>query len=321
MPFSFGLIFGFVNDMKQKFNNYFKIIKRAAAKYKKDDPIKLAGTTAYFTVFAVAPIVIIITSVTGLLLGQEEIQSKLFSELDTLIGADGTEYVKSIVQNYQDRDKGIAGTIIGVVIFLITSTTFFTILQNSLNFVWRIRSKPKNNLVKTLKDRLLSFGLVLSLGFIMLVSLLIDAIMGFVRDFLKDIFEDITILLMEAADFILSFGIVWLIFAIIYKYLPDAKIKWKVTWTGAFITTVLFVIGKFLIGLFIGNTNIGVMYGAAGSLVIILLWVFYSSMIFFFGAEITHEYAKMYDKEIVPNEYAVEIEINEVKEKRETTNN
>jgi membrane protein len=302
--------------MKKTTYKIWDLIKDAGKKYSKDDPIKLAGTTAYFTIFAIAPILIIIISVLGIFLGEESISSKLYAEINNLVGKESAEFIREIVDNYQSQEKGIIGTIIGIAIFLVASTTFFTVLQNSLNFVWRIKAKPKNNFLKAMKDRLLSFGLILSLGFIMLVSLLIDAAISFVKNYLTDLFPDITLVLIQAANILISFAITTLIFAIIYKFLPDAKIRWRVTWVGALITAALFFLGKFLIGLALGNTNIGALYGTAGSVVLFLLWVFYSSIILFFGAEVTLMYSLKFDRDIVPENYAVRFEIDEVKEQQ-----
>ncbi len=298
--------------MKKYLKQTIALLKMSAAKYKKDDPLRLAGTTAYFTVFAMAPIIIIIVSVVGILMGQESIQEKVFSELQSLIGGEGTKYIKDLVSNFQDTERGVIGTIVGFLIFIITATTFFTVLQKSLNHVWKIRAKPSHNILKSLKDRLLSFGLILSLGFILLISLVVDAAFSFLNDYLRDRFPDLTVYGFKIVNFAISLAITTFIFAVIYKFLPDARIKWRVTWVGAAITAGLFYLGKFLIGIFLGNTNIGVMYGAAGSLVVILLWVFYSSIIFFFGAEITQQYAEMYSHSIEPKDYAVTIEVNEV---------
>ncbi|MFO7934974.1 MAG: YihY/virulence factor BrkB family protein [Bacteroidales bacterium] len=297
--------------MKEKLKKFIELLKRSAKQYKQDDPVRLASTTAYFTVFAIAPIIIIIMSAAGILIGQQEIQEKIFAEFNSLIGEQGTQFLKGIVENYQDTRRNVIGTIIGFAIFLFSSTTLFMVLQRSLNFIWRIRAKPSRGILKSLKDRLLSLGMVLSLGFLLLISLIVDAAIAFFKDFLSDTFQDLTVIFIEVANFLVSFGIIMLMFAMIYKFLPDAQIKWKVTWTGAFITTVLFFIGKTLIGLLISNSNIGLMYGAAGSLFVILLWVFYSSITFFFGAEITQQYAEMYHHEIKPKDYAVAIEISE----------
>lgn len=298
--------------MKEKFKQVFRLLKRAARKYDKDNPLQLAGTTAYFAVFAMAPLIIIIVSVAGILLGQDQIQTKLFQEINNFLGDQSTQYIRNLVENFQNTRKSIIGTIVGFVIFIFIATTFFAVLQKSLNYIWGIRAKPKHNLLKALYDRLISFGLILSLGFIMLVSFIVDAAISIFKDFMHDKFPDLTILIIEVGNYIISFAIVMLIFAMIYRFLPDAHIKWRVTWVGAFITALLFVIGKALISFGLGSTNIGAIYGAAGSLVVILLWVFYSSLIFFFGAEITQQYAEMYSHDIKPKDYAVKVEISEV---------
>jgi membrane protein len=302
--------------VKENLRAVQKILKNSFIKYKKDDPIRLGGTTAYFTIFAIAPILIIIISIFGLIFEEQTISDKIYNELNVLIGSQGADFIKTIVQNFRETERDLLGTIIGVAVFLIASTTFFNVLQNSLNFIWRVRAKPKNNLFKSLKDRLLSFGLILSIGFILLVSLVIDAALSFLKDFLNNYLQNYTYILIRLLNFIISFGILTFVFALIYRFLPDTKIRWRVTWIGSVITAILFTIGKYLIGLILGASNINVMYGAAGSVVVFILWVFYSSIILFFGAEITQQYAEYYNYEIKPKNYAVQIEINEVSEKQ-----
>lgn len=300
--------------MENKLRRVFELFRRAIRRYKKDNPVQLAGTTAFFAVFAMAPVIIIVVSAAGILLGQDQIQTKLFEQIDNFLGEQGMKYIRSIVENFQDTQKSIFGVIAGFIIFIFISTTFFSILQNSLNFVWRIRAKPRHNILKALYDRVISFGLILSLGFVMLISFIVDAAMSLFKDFMYESFPEFTVLIIEVGNSIFSFAIVMIFFAMIYRFLPDAYIKWRVTWVGALITTILFLLGKAIISFGLGSTNIDAMYGAAGSLVVILLWVFYSSLIFFFGAEITQQYAEMYSLDIKPKDYAVRIEINEMKE-------
>ncbi len=299
--------------MKEKLNQVLGLMRRAAVRYRKDNPLQLAGTTAFFAIFAIAPLIIIIVSVTGILLGQVEIQAKLFAEIDQFFGEQGAQYIRSIVENLQDTRRGIIATIVGFLIFIFISTSFFSVLQSSLNYIWRVRAKPRNNLLRSLYDRLVSFGLILILGFIMLISIIVDAAQSLIIDFMQDSFPELTILLLGMGNFVFYFAITMIVFATIYRFLPDAHIKWRVTWIGAFITALLFVSGKAIISFGLEIINIGAIYGAAGSLVIILLWVFYSSLIFFYGAEITQQYAEMYSHDIKPKDYAVRLEINEVK--------
>ena len=300
--------------MWEKIKSIKKLLIKAARKYGKEDPIRLAGSTAFFMMFAISPILIIIISAAGLVMDDSKIREKVYQEIETVVGEKGTQQVKEIVSNLKGAERSLIGTIVGIVIFLIAATTFFTVLQKSLNQIWRIRAKPEYKFLKMLKDRLLSFGLIVSFGLIMLVSLLIDAGLSFLKDYLSDLFPELMLLVVRIINFAVSFAVVTLSFALVYKFLPDGKIKWKVTWIGSIVTAILFTIGKFIIGYALGASNIGVMYGAAGSLVIILLWVFYASIIFFFGAEITQQYAEMYSEKIVPKDYAVEIKIKEVDE-------
>ena len=300
--------------MKEKLKAVRKILVRSVKEYKKDDPVKLAGTTAYFTIFAVAPILIILISALGFVLEEETVRERIFNEVDAIIGKEGAEFIETIVTNFRNRNQTVAGAFIGILVFLIASTTFFTILQNSLNFVWRVKAKPKNNFFKALKDRLLSFGLILSIGFILLVMFMGDLALSYFTAFLERYIDEYALILIRILNIAFLFVILVLVFAVIYKYLPDTKITWRVTWVGAIVTAFLFSIGRFIIGLVLGFADIGVMYGAAGSAVIFILWVFYSAIILFFGAEVTKQYAKYYNYDIKPKDYAVRIRIQEVSE-------
>jgi membrane protein len=300
--------------MKEKFKAVRIILINSVKGYKKDDPLKLAGTTAYFTIFAIAPIFIIITAILGFFVNKDIIIDKIYEELNQLIGSQGTEFVQPVVENFQDTERNIIGTIIGVLVFLFASTTLFIILQNSLNYIWRIKSKPKNNLLKALKNRLLSFGLILSIGFILLVLLIIDAGLAFFSDFLTNYIDEYALYFLKPLNYVVSFAVLVLIFALIYRFLPDANIRWRVTWVGSIITAVLFSAGKYLIGIGLGATDVGLLFGAAGSAVIFILWVFYSSLILYFGAEVTKQYASYYNYDIRPKDYAVKFEISEVED-------
>ncbi len=292
------------------------IIVESVRKYQRDDPIKLAGTTAYFVVFAVAPILIIITAVFGLVVDAQTVSVRLYEEIAAHIGTQAAEFVQTLVESFRDVDRGLAGTIVGIAVFLFSSTTFFSVLQKNLNFIWRVRAKPKSNLLNTLRDRLLSFGLILSLGFVLLVSLLIDVLVGFLRDLVSGLLSEHALFLIQPINVVVSFGIVTVIFVLIFKFLPDTKVPWRVTWVGALVTAVLFTIGKYIFGVALSLTDVGEMYGAAGSVVILLVWVFYSSIILYFGAEVTEQYAHYLQLDIEPQDHAVRIEISEVDERR-----
>ena len=290
------------------------LLKRAFNKYIQDDPIQMSGTTAFFAVLALAPMVIISSILAGILISESTIQETIMSETQAMIGEEGKEYIEMLIENYRNRDRsGSTGsTIVAIAIFLGILTTFFSVVQNAINFIWRVRSKPENNFLKALKDRLLSFALLLVILVIIAVSILAEAALTFGIKILVESFPNVAWATIQGLHVIVSIGMFWLIFAIIYRFLPDARIKWKVTWTGAFITSLLFILGRFLIGVLLRNSGIGDLYGAAGSIIIVLLWVFYSSIIFYFGAEITQQFAAQYVRRIQPKDYAVKLEIKEL---------
>lgn len=289
-----------------------KIIRSSFSKFGEDKPIEQASTLAFFTILGIPPILIIIISILGLIIGEQSATQEVYAQIKAIIGQEGTKLIRDIVKNYQNTERSTIGTIIGIIIFIIAASTLFVTIQKSLNTIWSVKPKPKSNLLKVLIDRSLSFGVIISLGFILLISLLIDAGVAILGNYLSDIIPWLSEALLYAADVVISITMATIVFMILFKVLPDVKIKWKVTWVGALVTAILFTIGKFLIGYGLGNSDVGSMYGAAGSVVIVLLWVFYSSIILFFGAEITQQYAEQIDREIKPKDHAVLLETHEV---------
>lgn len=299
--------------MKHSYRSILLLIRKAITKYIKDDPIRLSGTTAFFMLLAVAPIVIIMTNLAGILIDQSLVTEKVLGQAEAMIGPQGRDYIEMLIENSSKAEgQSLARNLIGIGIFIGISTTLFHVVQKAINYIWRVRSKPENNLLQILKDRSLSFGLLLCIGLLMLITLLLDAGISLLDDYLSYTFPTATVVLIRGLHLIVSFGVATLIFALIYRFLPDARIKWHVTWIGALITAALFTIGKFIIGALLGSSGLADMYGAAGSVVIVLLWFFYSSMIFYFGAEITQQYGEMYAKDIRPQDHAVRIKITEV---------
>lgn len=297
--------------IKRKFSDIFKIIKNSALNFGSNRPVDLAGTTAYFAIFSLVPIIIIIISVFGLLAGEASIRDKLFEELNVLIGTNSTALLKDAIENYQISENSTIATIIGVGFFLVSATTLFSSLQNSINYIWRVQVKAdiKTNLFKLLKDRVLSFGMILSLGFVLLVSLIIDASVSFLKEFLSTYFSPKFIVLAQLTNVALTLAIITCIFAFIYRFLPDVKVKWSASWFAALFTAILFTIGKLLIGLVIGNSNMGAVYGTAGAFIAILIWIYYASLIFYFGVELTHQFSKFYKHNNEVLNFAVPFEI------------
>lgn len=308
------------NRLIKKSKDSFKVLKHTATNFWSNDPVSMAGTTAYFAIFSIAPILIIIISVFGFFTDDEVISSKLFSELNGLIGNDSTKLLKAAIENYEIADNGLIGAIIGGVIFLVSATTLFSIMQNSINYIWRIKvkSKLKQNILKLLRDRLFSFGMILSLGFVVLVSLIVDASLELIREFISSQLHADFNYLVNAANLVISVVIISAIFALIFRFLPDVKVKWSASWFGAAFAAIMFFIGKYIIGFIIGQSQLGAVYGAASSFVIILLWIYYVSIIFYFGVEITKQFSKYYKHDNEPLNFAVPFEISTTAENDKT---
>lgn len=296
------------------FKNLFKIVKKAIGHFGSNRPIQLAGTTAFFAIFSIAPILIIIISVFGFLTNDEIIRQKLFNELNVLLGKDSSQLLQTAIDSYQISKNSGIGAIIGVGIFLFSATTLFSTLQDSFNYIWRIQAiaNVKMGILNLIKTRILSFGMILSLGFVLLVSLIIDTSIAFLKDFLSTLFNNKVIFLAQAINYILSFGIITTVFALIYRFLPDVKVRWNASWVAAIFASVLFTGGKFLIGYIIGSSNLGVVYGAASSFVIILVWIYYASIIFYFGVELSRQYSLFYHHKNKPMKFAVPFRIDKV---------
>jgi len=292
--------------ISQTLKDSFKILKNALVHFNTNNPVGMAGTTAYFTIFSIAPILIIIISVFGLFANDTAIRLKLFNELSSLIGEDSTHLLKTAINRYQIIENRGIGAVIGIFIFLISATTLFSIMQNSINYIWRVRVKPKLklNLLKLLRDRLFSFGMILSLGLVVLISLVIEAAIGLLHDYLLQIFNPDFLVTINIARLILTLLLTATVFAFIFRFLPDVTVRWKTSWFGAGFTTFLFFLGKYLIGFIIGNSQLGIIYGAASSLIILLLWVYFVSLIFYFGVEICYQYAKFYGHSNKPRHFA-----------------
>ncbi len=285
-----------------------QILKATFKGFSDDNVIKLSGALAYFTVFSMAPMLIVIIFFADLFWGREAIEGTIYGQLKGFIGPDAAAQLQEIIKNASLSKKSTVTAVIGFIMLLIGATTVFAEIQDSINTIWNLKAKPKKNWLKLVGDRVLSFSIVVSLGFLLLVSLIINGIMEALGNKLLTMFPDIAVILLYIVNLILTFIVTSLLFAIIFKVLPDAKIKWRDVLMGAMVTAVLFMLGKFGISLYIGNSNVGNAYGTAGSLVVILLWVYFSSIILYFGAEFTKAYATVYGSSIHPNQYAVWIQ-------------
>lgn len=276
--------------------------------------MKLSASLSYYTLFSLGPMLVVIISFAGIFYGREAASGEIYDQVKGLIGPDAAVQVQNIIANIQHTDGGVTGAIIGITLLIIGATSVFNEIQSSINYIWSIRAKPEKGWVKILMNRLISFSLVISCGFILLVSLIINAVLDVLNERLQAYFHNATYTLIYIVNNLIIFGVIGSLFAIIFKVLPDANIRWKDSFIGAGFTAVLFMIGKFLIGVYLGNSKIGITYGAAASIIIILLWVYYSSIILYFGAEFTKVYAIHNGAGIKPRKTAVFIVKQEVKE-------
>ena len=293
---------------------FYNLLKSAFLEFNRDNAIKLSASLSYYTIFSLAPLLIIIISLSGVFFGRAAVEGKVYSQLKGLIGAGASLQIEDIIRNIQQSKHTVAGAVIGFTILLIGATGVFTEIQGSINYIWSIHTKPKKGWLKLLLNRLLSFSLVVALSFVLMVSLIVNAGMDLLSDNLKLYFAHVTVYLLYVMNMTLILVIITSLFTVIFKVLPDARIRWKDALTGAFFTALLFLLGKVLIGIYLGNSKIGLTYGASASVVIILTWVYYSSIILYFGAEFTKVYALRHGGGITPGPNAVYIIKREAKE-------
>jgi membrane protein len=290
---------------KITFKGIWEVIKDTFSGFIDDKVPKLSGSLAYYTVFSMAPLMIVIISLCGIFLGQEAVEGKIYESLAGFMGPDTAIQLQDIIKKAAISDKGTTAAIIGIITLVIGATTVFAEIQDSINDIWGLKPKPKKGWLKMIQNRFLSFSVIISLGFILLVSLAVTSVIDGFSQRLQARFPDVTIVVFYILNQVITLAIISLIFGVIFKVLPDAKIKWRDVFAGALVTAVLFMLGKFGISFYISKSNVGSTYGAAGSLVVLLLWTYYSSIILYLGAEFTKAYAVKYGTAIHPSEYAV----------------
>lgn len=288
------------------------LLKETYQEWSNDDPWRLSAVVAYYAIFSLPALLVIIINTVGAVWGEDIVQNKLTNEIASALGSDAAESIKSIIASTQSGNQSTVSTIVGIAVLLFGATGLFYHLQISLNQIWNIKVHPKSNILKLILDRARSFGFVLVIGFLLLVSFILTTAISVFNGYISIIWADALVYLSFVTDILLSVGIISVLFALMFKYLPDAQIQWKTVWIGAIITACLFVLGKFMLGLYFGKVDPGSTYGAAGSVILILLWVSYSSLILFFGAEFTYVYAKRYGIGIKPNSNAVRVEQKEI---------
>lgn len=277
-----------------------------------DKGLKLSASLAYYTVFSIAPLLILIISLVSFFYGEDAMQDKIVPQISDLVGNTAALQIQETIKNLQLSGKTGIAVIIGIVTLIIGATTVFLEIQDSINMIWRVKAKPKKGWVQMLKNRFLSFSLIISLGFLLLASLVVNGIIVAMQNILTRFLPDTTIYIFDLVNLGVTFVIISSLFGIIFKFLPDVKIPWKSVRIGAFFTSLLFMLGRYIISIYIESAGTASAYGAAGSVIIILLWVYYISAILYFGAEFTFAYAQKSGFKIEPADYAVQVEQTEI---------
>ncbi len=280
------------------------LLKVTAKAWSQDDPWRLSAIVAYYAILALPGLLVIIITMLGSLWEKKSIEGEIYNEIESVMGQSAADSIQSIMENAAMGDSSLIATIIGVGALIFGATGVFFHLQISINKIWQVESDPKNQILRYLIDRSKSFGFVLVIGFLMLISFIVSALLMALQQYLQQWFPEVIYHLFWIAELLLSFGVITLLFALIFKYLPDVHIGWRSVWIGAFITSFLFALGKEVLSFYFGQSNPGSVYGAAGSLIIMLLWVSYSCLILFFGAEFTWIYTKRYGIRFRPKSYA-----------------
>ncbi len=298
--------------------NTWKITKQSFSDSFDSNVFKLSGSLAFFTVFSLPGLLIIIIWFSDLFYGHDLVEGSVYHFIEGFVGNNAALEIQQIIGNTMQATGNKFATVVGLIALIFGATNVFSEIQGSINLIWKLKAKPRKGVawLKLIFNRLLSFSMIITLGFLLLVSLLLNGAMDVLMNNLMEKYPQLTVILVYILNLVLTFIISALIFATIFKVLPDARVKWKHVWIGAVVTAVLFMIGKFLISYYLGHSRITSAYGAAGTIIIILLWVYYSAIILYLGAAFTHVYAAHSGSRIYPNNYAVWVQQIEVESEK-----
>jgi membrane protein len=298
-------------DIKKFLQKVFSIFRVVFKEFSSDNILKYSASLAYYTVFSIAPLLVVVTSSFGLIFGKEAIEGQIYGQLNSLVGSKAAIQIQDMIKNVHLAGNNFFATLISIVILIIGATSIFGEIQDSINKIWGLRVKPHQAWWRLILTRLVSFSLIFTIGCIMIVSIILNALVSAFGNFIAKYIVNYSVYFIQVTNEILSFLVAAFLFSLLFKILPDAKVKWKDVLFGGFITAIFFTIGKLGIGFYLGQSNITSLYGAAGSIIILMVWVYYSSIILYLGAEFTKVYAKLYGERILPNDYAEWVKIEE----------
>lgn len=284
------------------------LLKESFKGFIDDNALKLSAALSYYTIFSLPPLLIIIISLSGIFFGADAVSGEIFGQINGLVGNDAALQIQETIKNIKLSNNNTYASTFGIIILLIGASGVFAEIQDSINYIWGIEAKPKRGLIKYVYNRLMSFSMIGSVGFLLLVGLIVNSLLDVLNKRLAVYFPHETIYLFYVVNILIVFISIALLFTVIFKTLPDGKVALRDCITGAAFTAFLFMIGKFAIGYYLGSYNMTSLYGAAGSIIIILVWVYYSAIILYFGAEFTKVYASTHGHKIIPNSYSVRIQ-------------
>jgi membrane protein len=290
----------------------WNLLKKTYQEFDDDNGIKLSASLSYYTLFSLPPLLIIIMSIFSVFFGPEAVSGQFFGQINRMVGNEAALQIQETIKNIELSNSNTFAAIFGGIMLLIGASGVFAEIQSSINSIWGLKAKPDKGLMKFIKNRLMSFSMIASVGFLLLVSLMVNTVMDVINTRLLVFFPDITIYLFYVLNILILFATTTILFSTIFKTLPDGFIVWKDALIGSSFTSFFFMLGKFAIGFYLGRSTVATVYGAAGSVIIILIWVYYSAIILYFGAEFTKVYANAHGNKIIPNTYSVSIEVEEV---------
>ncbi len=293
------------SNRKITFKALWQILKATGTDFSNCRITRMSAALAYYTVFSIAPTLILVISLAAIFYGRNAIEGSIYDEIKSFVGSDAALQIQALIKIATISRNNVFASGASIIALIIGATSVFGEIQDAINIIWSLKAKPKRGWFKIIINRLLSFSIIVSLSFILLVSLLVSTVLDVLSKSLSSIFHKGTVYIAYGINLFITFLIITLLFGIIFKVLPDAKIKWRDVITGAVTTALLFMLGKFVISFYLGTKNIGNTYGAAGSIIVILLWVYYSAIILYFGAAFTKNYAQFKGRRIYPNDYAV----------------
>ncbi len=298
-------------QIKKTLSKTGRLLKDTFIGFIDDNAIKLAASLSYYTIFALPPLLIVIISLCGIFLGKDAVRGEIFGQINGLVGNEAALQIQNIIKNVKLNSDNVFAATVGVITLLIGASGVFGEIQGSINSIWGLKAKPKRGVMKFLKNRLMSFSMIGSMGFLLLVGLIVNSAMDLLDQRLALRFPQFTIDAFYVINLLIVYGIITSLFCVIFKTLPDGKVALKDALIGSSITAFLFMLGKFAIGAYLGRSSISSTYGAAGSVILVLLWVYYSAIILYFGAEFTKVYSHLYGSKIIPNDYAVQVKTTE----------